>query len=205
MQIFDISTPLSKETSRYKGDPPFRLRYVSQVEKGAPFSLSSISMSSHTGTHVDAPSHFISGSPTVETLSLERLIGPAYVQNVGPMVVDSTALNSFQIPPNTRRLLIKTNTEFAKSHPGIGLTVDGAKWLLKNNVQLVGIDQLSIEPDNHNDYIVHTTLLKAGVVIVEGLALNHVPEGTYELYCLPLKIVGAEGAPARAILVDTKS
>ena len=205
MQIYDISSPLSKETSTYKGDPAFRLRFISQIEKGSSFSLSSIFMASHTGTHVDAPSHFISGSPTVENLSLQLLIGPAYVYTADSMTVDHIALDSSHVPPDTKRLLIKTNMKKTRSDPKIGLTLDGAQWLLENGVQLVGIDQLSIEPDNHNNYIVHKTLLNAGVIIVEGLILSHVPEGEYELYCLPLKVVGAEGAPARAILVDPKS
>ena len=205
MRTYDISTPLSAETAIYKGDPSFRLRYLSRLEKGAPFSLSALSMASHSGTHVDAPAHFIQGAATVEELPLEALMGLAYLYDAGPVVIDSEALEAARIPHGVERLLIRTISETGSTDSDIGLSLEGAKWLLKRNIRLVGVDRLSIEPDRYNEYPVHKALLKSGVVIVEGLSLEGVPPGMYQFYCLPLKVVGAEGAPARAVLVSTEA
>ena len=205
MRTYDISTPLSAATATYQGDLSFRLRYLSRLDKGAPFSLSALSMASHSGTHVDAPAHFIQGAATVEELPLEALMGLAYLYDAGPVTIGSEALEAARIPRGVERLLIRTNSETGSTDTDIGLSLEGAEWLLNRNIRLVGVDMLSIEPDSSNDYPVHKAFLQSGVVIVEGLSLEGVPAGMYHLYCLPLKVVGAEGAPARAVLVGTET
>ena len=194
--IYDISTPLSPETTVYRGDPRFRLRFLKRLEKGDPFALSHISMGSHTGTHVDAPSHFIKDGASVEDLSLGTLTGPAFVYHAGEGVISSEMLASAEIPPGTQRLLLATGG----TKPG-GVSLEAARWLVGQDIKLVGIDRLSIDSDDAKAYPVHIELLGHGIAIIEGLHLKDVPTGEYCLYCLPLKIPGAEGAPARAMLV----
>ena len=180
----------------YRGDPRFRLRFLKRLEKGDPFALSHISMGSHTGTHVDAPSHFIKDGASVEDLSLGTLTGPAFVYHAGEGVISSEMLASAEIPPGTQRLLLATGG----TKPG-GVSLEAARWLVGQDIKLVGIDRLSIDSEDAKAYPVHIELLGHGIAIIEGLRLKDVPAGDYYLYCLPLKIPGAEGAPARAILV----
>ncbi|MBM3924827.1 MAG: cyclase family protein [SAR202 cluster bacterium] len=205
MRIHDISLPLSPDTPIYPGDPPFRLRFHQRLEKGHPYTLSSIFMSSHTGTHIDAPSHFIQDAGSVETLPLNALIGPAYVCRVGPGPISSATLESLGIPQATQRLLLRTRLSGwgSSTESESGLLADAAQWLVERGVNLVGIDQLSIEGSSAGDrgYPAHHLLLGAGIVILEGLDLSSAPLGLRTLYCLPLKILKAEGAPARAVLV----
>jgi arylformamidase len=206
MRIHDISMTLSANTPIYRGDPLFRLRLHKRLDKGDPYTLSGIFMSNHTGTHVDAPSHFIQGAGAVEALPLDALMGPAFVCHVGPRPVSRAVLESVAIPEQTQRLLLRTRP------PGQGvslesdssLTGDAAEWLVERGVRLVGIDQLSIEGASAGaeSYPAHRILLKAGVVILEGLELASAPLGLHTLYCLPLNVLNAEGAPARAVLVQ---
>jgi len=166
-------------------------------------------MGAHTGTHVDAPYHFLGGeAPTVEKLPLKILSGRAYVLHL-PEVDQITAavLQTAEIPPRTRRLLFKTrNSQYwVNRTPGfqrdfVAISADGAQYLVDRGVKLVGVDYLSVAPFQ-DSVPTHEILLKAGVVIVEGLNLADVSQGRYTLHCLPLKLVGADGAPARAILI----
>jgi len=161
----------------------------------------------HIGTHIDAPWHSIPNGATIEQLSLDVLIGPAYVLKL-PDVSEITAsiLQKAGVPKNTERLLFHTRNssiwnsndqEFRKDF--VALTKDGAEWIAKNRIKLVGIDYLSIQQFSE-DMETHNIMLKEGIVVVEGLNLSGVEEGVYELICLPLRIVGAEGSPARAVL-----
>lgn len=192
--IVDISRPIGPDTSVWPGDPPVIVEPVTRVRDGHPADVSRLVLGTHTGTHVDPPAHFLPGTPTVDALALEVLIGPAVVAAFSPGPIDGTALESTALPDGSARLLLKTGADAG------ALTTDGARWLVERGVRLVGADTLSIEPET-DDYPVHRTLLGAGVVIVEGLDLAAVEPGSYQLVCLPLRIVDGDGAPARAVLM----
>jgi arylformamidase len=210
MEIYDISLTLSSALPVWPGDPKFRIERVEKIEEGANSNVSRIEMSTHNGTHVDAPFHFLGGeSATVDLLSLRILTGRAYVLHLPDEVdvIDADLLKKTDIPPRTRRLLFRTrNSQYwERQEPEfrtdfVALTADAAQNLVDRGVKLVGIDYLSIAPYKHSRPT-HEILLQAGIIIVEGLNLSAVSQGRYTLYCLPLKIADSDGAPARAILI----
>lgn len=196
--------PLSERLAVWPGDPPVGIARLG----GELPAVSGLSVSSHTGTHVDAPAHFVRGGTTVDLLPLERLVGRAWVACLpGPGPITAAAMVAAGIPQGTERLLIRTdNSNRAEAgtifDPGfVALAADATDWLLAQGVQLVGIDGPSIEPFIAPGEPVHRALLAAGVVIVEGLALAGIATGAYELICLPLRIAGCDGAPARVVLM----
>ncbi len=191
--ILDISRPLSQATPVWPGDPPVIVEPVARVEDGDP-AVSRLALGTHTGTHVDPPAHFLPGTATVDALPLDVLMGPAVVAHFDSAPIDGAALESMAFPEDAARVLLKTGADAG------AVTPDGARWLVERGVRLVGADTLSIEPETE-EYPVHRILLGAGVVIVEGLDLAAVAPGSYELVCLPLRIVGGDGAPARAVLI----
>ena len=208
MRTYDITLTITPEMIVWPGDPKVSIQYTSSMDAGDNANVSQISMSCHTGTHVDAPHHFLNNGITVDDLSLDLLVGRAYVLYL-PEVSQITAsvLMNAEIPPRTRRLLFKTrNSELWKNGHDefksdfVALSVDAAEWLVDRNVRLVGIDYLSIAPYTLG-IPVHTILLDAGVVILEGLNLSEVSPGRYTLHCLPLKLGGVDGAPTRCVLV----
>jgi arylformamidase len=194
--IIDISRPIGPDTPVWPGDPPVLVEPVARIEAGDPAAVSRLELGTHTGTHVDPPAHFLPGGVTVDALPLDVLVGPAIVADLtaAPGPVDAGRLESQHLPEGTTRLLLKTGAADG------AVTADGARWLVERGVRLVGADTLSIEPAI-GDYPVHRTLLGAGVVIVEGLDLSAVAAGPYQLVCLPLRITGGDGAPARAVLI----
>lgn len=209
MKIFDVTLPISPGMPVWPGDPQVVLERVSSMDAGARDNVSRLGCSVHTGTHVDAPHHFLNDHRTVDTLSLDVLTGPARVIQVPDHVGLITAgiLDKAAVPFGISRLLIKTRNshlwergekEFSEGF--VGVSVDGAEWLVHAGVKLVGIDYLSIAP-YHQSLPTHQILLQPGIVILEGLDLSAVPPGNYDLYCLPLKLVGSDGAPARVILI----
>ena len=207
--IYDISLPISPDLPVWPGDPPIQLAQVLHLDQGDQMTLTRLQMGAHTGTHVDAPAHFVAGGRTIEMLDIAVLVGPALVVGVpDEAAITADVLDSLDIPQDTRRILFRTrNSELwarGETHffPGfVGITPDGAQWLVNRGVWLVGIDYLSIAPYDHPTPS-HQILLGAGVVPLEGLALAAVPPGLYDLVCLPILILGAEGAPARALLLD---
>ncbi len=209
MTIFDISLPISPALPVWPGDSPVVLERRSSMDEGAHANVSQLSLSVHAGTHVDAPHHFLNDGRTVESLLLDVLTGPALVVSVPveASVIDSGVLESAGIADGTERLLLKTrNSSFWQTsgnefHPEfIGVDAGGAAWIVRHGIRLVGIDYLSVSPYK-NSIPTHRELLGAGVVILEGVDLSAVNPGVYDLYCLPLKLVGSDGAPARAILI----
>lgn len=210
MKIIDISLTISPRLPVWPGDPQVELEQVDSMDKGAHANVSHFSAGVHVGTHVDAPHHFLNDGRTVEQLSLEVLTGPCYVAQLpdGVEAITAEVLEGTALPADTSRILFGTsNSRFwSQGEPAfqedfVAVTEDGAKWLVERDIWLVGVDYLSVAP--YGDSVpTHRALLGAGMVVVEGLDLSAVPRGFYELYCLPLKLLGADGAPARAILVQ---
>lgn len=203
--IIDISRPIGPDTPVWPGDPPVVVEPVARVEAGDPADVSRLQLGTHTGTHVDPPAHFLPGGVTVDELPLHVLVGPAVVADLtGVPSIDSGALEGLGLAAGTVRLLLKTGREAggiaAGTASGGALTAEGARWLVDRGVLLVGADTLSVEPET-GTYPVHRILLGAGVVIVESLDLAAVAAGPYQLVCLPLRITGGDGAPARAVLM----
>jgi arylformamidase len=209
MTIYDITLGISPSLPVWPGDAEIVLEQVKSMDSGAHSNVTRLEMSAHTGTHVDAPHHFLNNHQTVEQLPLDILIGRCYVLDLTPMEghVNAKILENSNIPGGTIRLLIKTGNsarwqvgekEFFSGFQGI--TEDGAEWLVDKGIKLIGIDYLSIAPYKQS-VPTHTVLLKAGVIALEGINLSLVNQGSYELYCLPMKLVGSDGAPARVILI----
>lgn len=213
MKIYDITLTISPEMPVWPGDPSVVLERIESMDAGDHVNVSRLSCSVHTGTHVDAPHHFLNDGRTVESLPLDVLCGPARVLHLDDRVdlVTAAVLEAARIPAGTLRLLLKTrNSHIWKRgerrfiEDFVAVSSDGADWLAARGVKLVGVDYLSVAPFRQSD-APHQSLLKPGIVILEGVDLSAVPAGEYELYCLPLKLSGSDGAPARAILVDTKA
>ena len=204
MEIFDISVPIRDGMLHYTGNPPVHVRRVSSLEDGDQVNVSELDMGAHSGTHVDAPDHFLNGGAGAEMLPLESLIGPAEVVDAtsATVALDLVTLRDLELlPPGAERILFKTRNsqlwsrnEFTRDF--VRLDGEAAAYLVERGVKLLGIDYLSI-----GDAEAHRTLLSAGVVCVEGLDLRGIEPGSYELVCLPLKLVGSDGAPARAVLI----
>ena len=210
MKIYDVSLPISPSMPVWPGDPQVVLEQVSSMDAGAHDNISRLACSVHTGTHVDAPHHFLNDHRTVESLALDILIGPAQVVQIPEevKVVSAEVLEKAALLPGTERLLLKTSNSrlwergeniFYKDF--VGISADGADWLVRYGIKLVGIDYLSVAPF-HQSIPTHRALLGAGIIIVEGLDLSAINPGRYGLYCLPLKLVGSDGAPARVILEE---
>ncbi len=201
--VIDISQPLHPGLPVWPGDPPV---VIARLDEGLP-AVSQLSLSTHAGTHIDPPAHFIAGAAAVDQLPLDLLVGPAWLVHLrGAGPVTAAALARAAIPAATERLLLRTDNSNRPSttfDPDfVALAPDAARWLLEHQIRLIGIDAPSIEPFDSPGGPVHRVLLAAGVVIVEGLALAGVEPGAYELICLPLPIRGGDGAPARAVLVQ---
>jgi arylformamidase len=208
MHTYDVTLTISPDLPIWPGDSPFLLERVETIDSGANANVSVVKMGVHTGTHVDAPDHFLNDGVTVDQLPIDVLVGRAYVLSLPDVdLIDAAILEQSDIPPRTRRILFKTRNsdlwadgELKFQENFVALSEDGAKFLVDRNVKLIGVDYLSVAPFGHSRPT-HEILLKAGVVVIEGLNLAGVSQGRYTLHCLPLKIAGAEGAPARAILV----
>jgi arylformamidase len=211
MTIYDISLTLSPDLPTWPGDPGLELEKFESMDKGAHNNVSRISSSVHVGTHVDAPYHFLNDGSTVEQLPLEVLTGPCYVTQLpdGVEALTAEVLDRTEITSEMKRVLFGTRNShlWARGESKfqtdfVAITEDGAEWLVERGVQLVGVDYLSVAP--YGDSVpTHTVLLKAGIVVVEGLNLSNVVRGFYDLYCLPLKLANCDGAPARAILIQS--
>jgi len=208
MDIFDISLYIYPGLPVWPGDPQVQIERVAKIEEGANANVSHIKMGLHTGTHVDSPVHFLPDGAGVESLSLHILTGKAYVLHIpGDVNIISARHLEGKIPEGVERLLLRTkNSTFWEQKDGIfhtdftGMDKSGAEVIVQRGIRLVGIDYLSIAPYKKSRPT-HEVLLKNNVIILEGLNLTGIEEGFYTLYCLPLKIPGVDGAPARAILV----
>lgn len=210
MQIIDVSLTLSNDIPVWEGDPKVVLEKIQKIEDGAEANVSKLSMCVHTGTHIDAPVHFVHGGKSVDSIHLQELIGPCFVLEL-PQDVDlitREVVDHHFIPPGVSRLLFKTQNSqrwalgpqvFEKDF--VALSSDAAMLLVEKGIKVVGIDYLSIAPFDKSKPT-HEILLKNGIIVIEGMDLRQVTTGYYTLICLPLKLLGADGAPCRVALID---
>ena len=205
MSLIDVSVPLDANVPTYPGTTPFTIEPMQRTGRGDHANVSTLHMSAHSGTHVDAPWHSLNDGARTESLALDVLVGPARVVEV-PAEHGITAqdLAPFKLTGDVRVLLKTANSRLWASPEFradfIGVTESGARHLVERGVKLVGVDYLSVEVFKTPGAPAHHALLGAGVVIVEGLNLREVEPGAYDLICLPLRIVGCDGAPARVVL-----
>jgi arylformamidase len=198
---FDVSVPIYAGMVHFPDDPSIEIETITHVDRGDVSTLSALRMGSHTGTHVDAPIHFLPGGAGAEEVPLENLVGPARVIEIkDPDAVKAEELRVHNLGAR-ERLLFKTSnsarcwTTSQFVHDFVSIADDAASYLASLNTLTVGIDYLSAgSPEAHR------ILLSRGAVIVEGLNLTGISQGRYELLCLPLRILGGDGAPARALL-----
>ena len=204
MTIHDITIPISPSTPTFPGDPQVRIDPITRISKGDSANVSRISMSSHCGSHIDVSLHYNDHGVSVDHLPLTLLMGSALVADLrGHTEIDAKALARLPLA-GVERLLLRTDNSLLWDREGFyeeyaHLTKDGAAFLVEKKIRLVGIDYLSIERFD-GDGEVHRLLLENGTVVLEGLNLDGIEGGEYELICLPLKIKGGDGAPVRAIL-----
>jgi len=205
--IYDISMPLREGMPVYEGNPPYK-RIVTHVlgKDGAPVNQSRFEFGAHCGTHIDAPLHFEKDGTTAEAVPLDHLVGPARLLHfLRQDCIDRRDLEPLDWKGVERVLFRTRNSDhWVKSDafdPAFAyLTGPAAQFLVERKIKLVGIDSLGIEKFGSKDHPAHHALLRAGVTILEGLYLIDVPAGDYALFCGPLRVMGGEGAPARALL-----
>ena len=207
MAIYDVTVPIRSGMPIYEGDPTLSIEPWSAMVKGDSANVSFLHFGAHTGTHVDAPAHFIEGASKIDSLPLDVLIGPARVIRVPDdrMEIDPEFLNECDLTNVTRVLFHTRNSAFWSEGFRKDFThvlPEAAELLVQHGIKLVGNDYLSVEKFHSGHHRTHLTLLRNGVVIVEGLNLGDVPAGDYELICLPMKIAdgAGDGAPARVVL-----
>jgi arylformamidase len=210
MEIIDVTRTVDPKMLKWPDDtePPSQ-EFVTHTDNGDPATVSEWKMSSHTGTHMDARMHFIPGGWTMEALDLSRSVGPCQVVDLTHVEghVGRADLEDAEVAGQVRLLLKTRNSdeglmqreEFEEGYAAISR--EAAEYLVEIGVETVGVDYLSVEPFEDGEFNTHHTLLGADVVILEGLVLTEVEPGEYFLACLPLKLAGSDGSPARAILI----
>jgi arylformamidase len=200
----DISVRLRGDMPTWPDSAGFRISQTSATTDGDDANVSMIEMDVHCGTHVEAPLHFIHGGAELETYGLDVFVGPARVMHLPDADAIGPAELS-EVPDGVERLLLRTRNseswanQVPFNHDYVALTLDGARWVADRGIRLIGVDYLSVQlwgdsPETHR------ILMRAGVAILEGIDLSTAPPGDYRLTCLPLRLAGAEAAPARAIL-----
>jgi arylformamidase len=212
VSIIDVSAPLREGLAGWPGDTPFARRERVSMARGDEDTVSELQLSTHAGTHIDAPSHFIREGGAIGSVPLDVLMGDAVVLDMThvPGTIGAQALEEAHVPEGATRLLAKTansgwsRTDAAFQKGFVAFDSSAARWCVERGVRLLGIDYLSIEPlrRGREGHPVHRILLEAGVVIIEGLDLVDIGPGTYGLVALPLSIPDAEGSPARVVLLD---
>jgi arylformamidase len=210
-KIYDISVALGTESVDFPGDPSYSLEPVRSLARDDPYTIHKLTLSTHTGTHLDLPAHFIprERDQTIEQFPVKAFIFPAQVLEV-PSEKDAivSLIESIRITPGTA-LLFKTGnsrtgiaTKGVVTETAVTLSLKAAEICAKKRISLVGWDYATIEFSPDETYPVHWALLENHILLLEGITLAHVPAGNYTLFCLPLKIPGAEASPTRAILVQ---
>jgi len=206
MDWIDISVPLHNGMVAWPGDAPFERTSTLEIANGDECNLSQISATAHIGTHMDAPRHYLEGATGIETMPISASVGRARVIEIhDPEVICTSELESHHLAKGERVLFKTRNSQrcwetdhFQRKY--IYIPPETAHYLAERGVQTVGVDYLSVGGFESGGPETHRILLQAGIWIIEGLILEHVEPGEYELVCLPLRIIGGDGAPARAIL-----
>jgi len=202
----DISVPVRPGMVHWPGDPEFRIERRLDMDKGDPCTVSRISMGVHTGTHMDAPLHFLRSGASIDSMPISATVGPARVIPItNTESVKPAELEQHLIQAGERILLKTANSDHAWNTDDfienfVYISREGANYLAECNVAAVGVDYLSVGGFTKDGPETHEALLSAGVWVIEGLNLSGIEPGDYDLVCLPLLLIGAEGAPARAIL-----
>ena len=205
-RLLDVSVLLAPGIATYPGNPELEITPVHRIAEGDSSNNSRLVMGTHTGTHVDAPKHFFDDRPGVDALPLELLVGRARVIDLPHRGgITEKHLAEAGLREDLRVLFRTPNSALWNSPNGFHadytyITEDGAKFLVDQGVKVVGVDYLSVEQFHKPGAPAHHALLGAGVIIIEGLNLSDAEAGRYEMYCLPLRIAGADGAPARVVL-----
>lgn len=208
MKLIDVTVPIDSNLATYPGNTPFSLEGIKRLARGDSSNISTMHLSAHAGTHVDAPRHFFDDGGGVESLALEMLCGRTRVVELTTRnTVTAEDLAGFDLREDVR-LLLKTANSRLWGTPDfhqdfIGVSEGAARFLVDRGVKVLGVDYLSVEPYETPGAPAHHVLLGAGTIVIEGLNLRDVEPGAYEMYCLPLALVGADGAPARVILRTT--
>ena len=205
MKLIDVSVPLDAQLPTYPNNTPFSLEPIKRIARGDSSNVSTLHMSVHTGTHVDAPRHFFDEGAGTESLPLDLLMGRARVIEVDSRAgIAAEDLSGLDLSDDIRVLIKTHNSRLWGSpefHPDyVGVLESGAKHLVAHGIKVVGVDYLSVETFHNPGAPAHHTLLGAGVIVIEGLDLRDVEAGIYDMICLPLRIVGSDGAPARVVL-----
>jgi arylformamidase len=205
MKLIDVTVPLDAHLPVYPGNTPFVLEPIKRIARGDSSNVSALHMSGHSGTHVDAPRHYFDAGPGVEALPLELLLGRTRVIDVrGRAGIGADELAAHDLSEDVRVLIKTPNSrlwsarDFQSDY--LGVTESGARYLVDHGVKVVGVDYLSVEQFKKPGAPAHHVLLGAGTIVIEGLNLLDVEPGLYEMFCLPLRVVGADGAPARVVL-----
>lgn len=213
MKIYDISIPITPTMPVWPGDPPAEISLISAISQGDSANISKFTMGVHCGTHIDAPKHFINNGKTVGDIPLEKMVGKVLVLEIDHKenVISDIVLKQH---PNITMLVQASKVIFRTKNSSlwhenqssfhrdyVGVNTAGANFLSHLQLDLIGIDYLSIAPYEET-LEPHKILLAKDIVLLEGLNLSGVPGGIYDLYCLPLKLSDCEGSPARVILID---
>jgi arylformamidase len=204
-KLLDVSVPLVAGMPAYPGNPDFELQPVKRIADGGSSNVSRLILGTHTGTHVDAPRHFIDDGLTVDALSLDLLIGRARVVDISKRggigaeeLAEAGLREDIRVLLKTSNSALWNDTHFHQDYTYI--TEEGARYLVEQGVKVIGVDYLSVEQYKKAGAPAHRALLSQGVVIIEGLNLSEAEPGMYEMYCLPLRVAGGDGGPARVIL-----
>lgn len=207
MRLLDLTVPVTAGLTVWPGDLPVDIHVESSFAAGDGCTVTSLRLSSHTGTHVDAPGHFVPGGAGLSAMPLEVLVGPAWVADLGQVEQITVAdLEGAGLPAHVDRLLLRTRNSARWADPAApfdpgyaGVTREAADWLVARGVRLLGVDGLSAAP--YDDMVEpHQRLLGAGLVLVEALDLREADDGWWWLCCLPLRVDTPDGAPARAVI-----
>jgi len=209
MNIIDISIPLSEKTPVWEGDKGISVPRVAKIEEGSDFNVSRIELGVHAGTHIDAPFHVFENGLTVDKIPLDALIGRVQVVEIpdGISVIDKSCLKKLNFQDGIDRILFKTSNSiywetdpFSFNKEYVAINSEGAKYLADMDLRLVGVDYFSVS--SYDDLKQpHLILLDCGIVLLENIDLGQVVPGIYKIICLPMKIIGTDGAPVRAVLI----
>lgn len=208
MTLYDATLPLIPNMATWPGEPGPDRTLIKRIARGDAANVSKLTLGVHTGTHVDAPIHFIPGAGGIETVPLDALVGPGLVVDIGDApAITAQLLDDLKLPAGVERVLFKSrnsrfsaDTQFHQDFTAIAH--DAARWLVARGLRLVGVDYLSVEQFAAPEPITHRTLLGANIAVLEGAFLRDVPAGAYHITALPIKLVGSDGAPTRLILQD---